>query len=58
MKMNSAKGLFSYDKNPMPKAKQVSSQFGPGGNADQMKANKLLQQAHAKHESLRGKAGM
>ena len=56
--MNSPKGLFSYSKNPMPKARQVPSQYGPGSNPDQQKANKLLQKAHAKHESLRGKAGM
>lgn len=56
--MNSPKGVYSYKGNPMKQAKQVSSQMGPGSNSDQAKANKLLQQAHAKEESLRGKSGM
>jgi len=56
--MNSPVGLYSSKSNPMGPAKKVPSQFGPGGNADQAKANRLLGQAHAKHESLRGKSGM
>lgn len=56
--MNSPVGMYSYKNNPMKAARNVPSQFGPGGNADQMKANKLLQKAHAQNESLRGKAGM
>ena len=55
--LNSPVGVCSYKKNPMKQAAQVPNQFGPGGNADQAKANRLLQQAHAKEESLRGKAG-
>lgn len=48
------KGIFSSKKNPMPQASQVKSEAGPGMNPDQKKANKLLQQAHKKDESLRG----
>jgi hypothetical protein len=56
--MNSGIGLCSYDSNPMPMANQVSPKCGPGGNADQQKANRLLQKAHAEKDSLRGKSGM
>lgn len=48
------KGIFSSKKNPMPKARQVMPEAGPGANPDQMKANKLLQQSQKKDESLRG----
>lgn len=56
--MDSGKGVYSYSKNPMSKANQVSPMCGPGGNADQQKANKLLQKAHKENDSLRGEAGM
>lgn len=56
--MSSPKGLYSTRDNPLPAPKTTSSRFGPGGNADQVKANRLLQQAFTKNESLRGKSGM
>tara|TARA_R110000796_G_scaffold125273_1_gene239853 strand:- start:156 stop:344 length:189 start_codon:yes stop_codon:yes gene_type:complete len=56
--MNSPVGMYSSKGNPMKPANQVASKMGPGSNPDQAKANKLLQQAHAKNESLRGKSGM
>jgi len=56
--MSSPVGIYSHKGNPMKAAKTVPSQYGPGGNSDQSKANKLLQKAHAQNESLRGKAGM
>ncbi|MDP2652172.1 MAG: hypothetical protein Q8O94_03480 [bacterium] len=56
--MNSVKGLCSYSKNPMSEASRVAPKCGPGGNSDQNKANKLLQQAQKREDALRGKAGM
>ena len=56
--MNNGVGIYSTKKNPMPKAKQVEPMCGPGGNPDQMKANKQLKKAYAEKESLRGKMGM
>lgn len=56
--MNSGKGMCSYAKNPMKAASQVSPMCGPGMNADQSKANKLLQKAQKQQDSLRGKSGM
>lgn len=56
--MNSGKGMCSYDKNPLPKARQVAPECGPGMNADQAKANKLLQKAQKQQDSLRGVSGM
>ena len=56
--MDNAKGMCSSKGNPMGKAKSVSPMCGPGTNADQSKANKLLQRAHAQWDSLRGKSGM
>ena len=56
--MDSGKGLCSYDKNPMSKATRVKPECGPGANPDQQKANKLLQQAQKKNDSLRGMSGM
>jgi len=56
--MDSGKGLCSYTKNPMSKASQVKPMCGPGMNADQSKANKLLQQAQKQQDSLRGLSGM
>ena len=57
-KMNSAKGMCSYDKNPLPQPSKVAPMCGPGMNADQKKANKLLQKAQKSVDSLRGKSGM
>ena len=56
--MNNAKGMCSYKDNPMPQARQVQPECGPGMNADQRKANKLLQKAQKQQDSLRGKSGM
>ncbi len=56
--MNNGKGVCSYAKNPMKAASQVSPVCGPGMNADQAKANKLLQKAQKQQDSLRGKSGM
>lgn len=53
--MSSPVGLYSHKSNPMPKAKQVQPKCEYMGNADAQKANKLLQQAQAKEDSLRGK---
>lgn len=56
--MDSPNSKYCYSGNPMAKPKEVESRFGPGGNPDQQKANKMLKQAHAQNESLRGKSGM
>jgi hypothetical protein len=56
--MNNGKGMCSYKDNPMPKASQVKPECGPGMNADQKKANGLLQKAQKQQDSLRGISGM
>lgn len=56
--MNNGKGVCSYKDNPMKAASQVSPECGPGMNADQKKANGLLQKAQKQQDSLRGKSGM
>ena len=56
--MNKGKGEYSYSKNPVKAPSKVSAKCGPGGNSDQAKANKLLQQAQSKEDSLRGMSGM
>lgn len=56
--MNNGKGVCSYKNNPMPKARQVAPECGPGMNADQSKANRLLKKAQVQQDSLRGKSGM
>ncbi len=56
--LQSGKGLGSYKDNPMSAASRVAPMCGPGMNADQSKANRLLQEAHKERESLRGKSGM
>lgn len=56
--MNNAKGMCSYKDNPMKKAREVAPQCGPGMNADQRKANMLLQKAQKQQDSLRGLSGM
>ena len=56
--MDNGKGMCSYKDNPMPKSRDVKPECGPGMNADQKKANKLLQKAQKQQDSLRGKSGM
>jgi len=56
--MDNGTGVCSYKNNPMSPASRVKPECGPGMNADQSKANKLLQKAHAEKDSLRGKSGM
>lgn len=56
--MNSGKGLCSYAKNPMKAANRVAPECGPGMNADQRKANGLLQKAQRQVDSQRGQSGM
>ena len=61
MKMKSGsspKGLYSSKGNPLPAPKKVMPGVGPSSNSDAMKVNKLLQQAQAKEDSLRGKSGL
>lgn len=56
--MNNGKGVCSYKNNPMKPAREVKPECGPGMNADQKKANGLLQKAQKQQDSLRGKSGM
>lgn len=60
--MNNGKGVCSYKDNPMKAASRVAPMCGPAigspANADQVKANKLLQKAHKEKDSLRGMNGM
>lgn len=56
--MNSGSGMCSYKDNPMSAASRVKPECGPGMNADQRKANKLLQKAQVQQDSLRGMSGM
>jgi len=56
--MDNGVGVYSYPKNPMKNAKMTKTECGPGGNSDQMKANKLLQKAQKQEDSLRGMSGM
>ena len=56
--MTSPKGMCSTKTNPMKQASKTSSMCGPGGNADQNKANRLLQKQLKSGESLRGAKGM
>ncbi len=56
--MNNGKGMCSYKDSPMPAASRVMPECGPGMNADQQKANRLLQKAQKQQDSLRGKSGM
>lgn len=56
--MDNGVGLCSYKKNPMKMAAQVKPECGPGGNADQQKANRLLQKAQSQVDSMRGEMGM
>lgn len=56
--MNSGKGMCSTKDNPLKQPARTSRECGPGMNADQKKANKLLHKAHDQKDSLRGKSGM
>lgn len=56
--MDNGVGMCSYKKNPMSAASRVKPECGPGMNADQTKANKLLQKAQKQQDSLRGMSGM
>ena len=56
--MDSGTGMCSYKSNPMSAASRVAPKCGPGMNADQAKANGLLQKAQKQQDSLRGKSGM
>lgn len=56
--MNNGKGMCSTKDNPMGPAARVKPDCGPGMNADQKKANMLLQKAQKQQDSLRGKSGM
>lgn len=56
--MDNGKGLCSYKSNPMKAANRTKPECGPGMNADQKKANGLLQKAQKSVDSLRGMSGM
>jgi hypothetical protein len=56
--MDNGKGLCSYKDGTMSKASRVAPVCGPGMNADQKHANKLLQKAQSQVDSQRGKSGM
>lgn len=56
--MDSGKGMCSYKSNPMKAASRVAPMAGPGMNADQKKANGLLQKAQKQVDSQRGQTGM
>ena len=56
--MDNGKGVCSYKDNPMKAATLVKPECGPGMNADQKKANGLLQKAQKQKDSLRGMSGM
>ena len=56
--MDNGRGMCSYKDGTMSAAKRVKAECGPGMNADQKKANGLLQQAQKKVDSLRGMSGM
>lgn len=56
--MDNGVGMCSSKGNPMSKARDVKPECGPGMNADQKKANSLLQKAQKQQDSLRGKSGM
>lgn len=56
--MNNGVGMCSTKDNPMKGAREVAPMCGPGMNADQKKANSLLQKAQKQQDSLRGLSGM
>lgn len=55
--MTKVRGLYSTKDNPLSQPSRTSSQCGPSSNPDAVKANRLMQKAHAEKESLRGKSG-
>lgn len=55
---STGKGMYSFPDGHGSNAARVAPMCGPGGNADQQKANRLLQKARKNDESLRGKSGM
>ena len=56
--MDNGVGMCSYKKNPMSAASRIKPECGPGMNADQKRANGLLQKAQKQQDSLRGMSGM
>jgi len=56
--MDNGRGVCSYKDGTMSKAARVEPECGPGSNADQSKANRLLKSAQKKVDSLRGESGM
>jgi hypothetical protein len=56
--MDNGKGMCAYKDNPMVAPNKTKKECGPGMNADQKHANKLIQEADKRHESLRGMSGM
>jgi len=57
--MSNPKGLYSSKGNPCPAPKEVKNpSVGPNSNPDAAKVNRLLKQAYAEVDSLRGKSGM
>jgi len=56
--MDNPRGMYSYKGNPMAPAKEVKPRCGPGGNPDQVKANKMMQAQQKKNEYTRGMSGM
>lgn len=56
--MDNGRGMCSYPDGTASRASRVRPECGPGLNADQKKANKLLQSAQKKVDSLRGQSGM
>lgn len=56
--MDNGKGVCSYKDGTMSAASRVKPECGPGMNADQKKANGLLQKAQKQVDSLRGMSGM
>ncbi len=56
--MDNGRGMCSFKDGTMSKAARVKAECGPGMNADQKKANMLLQKAQKSVDSLRGQSGM
>ena len=56
--MDNGKGVCSYKDGTMSSANRVKPECGPGMNADQKKANGLLQKAQKSVDSQRGQSGM
>ena len=56
--MDNGRGMCSTKDNPMKQPSRVKPECGPGVNADQKKANRLLQKAQVQQDSLRGMSGM